>query len=82
MILMYAKSFSEVKSKTDIYPYCRVVDDTAHFLFSCVSYQELRRSGKWSLGLMPFGLKSFGLIQLVTWPNFFKLSVSGIGHMA
>ena len=38
--------------------------------------------GKWSLGLMPFGLKSFGLIQLVTWLNFFKLSVSGIGHLA
>ena len=28
------------KSKTDICPYCRVVDDTAHFLFSCVSYQK------------------------------------------
>ena len=38
--------------------------------------------GKWSLGLMPFGLKSFGLIQLVTWLNFLKLSVSGIGHLA
>ena len=38
--------------------------------------------GKWSLGLMPFGLKSFSLIQLVTWLNFFKLSVSGIGHLA
>ena len=38
--------------------------------------------GKWSLGLMPFGLKSFGLIQLVTWLNIFKLSVSGIGHLA
>ena len=38
--------------------------------------------GKWSLGLMPFGLKSLGLIQLVTWLNFFKLSVSGIGHLA
>ena len=37
--------------------------------------------GKWSLGLMPFGLKSFGLIQLVTWLNFFKPSVSGIGHL-
>ena len=32
------------KSKTDICPYCRVVDDTAHFLFSCVSYQENRKS--------------------------------------
>ena len=32
------------KSKTDIYPFCRVVDETAHFLFSCVSYQEHRRS--------------------------------------
>ena len=31
-------------SKTDICPYCRVVDDTAHSLFSCVSYQEHRRS--------------------------------------
>ena len=40
------------------------------------------RVGKWSLGLMPFGLKSFGLIQLVTWLNFFKPSVSGIGHLA
>ena len=39
-------------------------------------------NGKWSLGLMPFGLKYFGLIQLVTWLNFFKLSVSGIGHLA
>ena len=38
--------------------------------------------GKWSLGLMPFGLKSIGLIQLVTWLIFFKLSVSGIGHLA
>ena len=36
----------------------------------------------WSLGLMLFGLKSFGLIQLVTWLNFFKLSVSAIGHLA
>ena len=26
--------------------------------------------GQWSLGLMPFGLKSFGLIQLVTWLIF------------
>ena len=32
--------FRSKKSKTDICPYCRVVDDTAHFLFSCVSYQE------------------------------------------
>ena len=39
-------------------------------------------AGKWSLGLMPFGLKSFGLIQLVTWLNFFEPSVSGIGHLA
>ena len=38
--------------------------------------------GKWSLGLMPFGLKSLGLIQLVTWLNFFKPRVSGIGHLA
>ena len=27
-------------------------------------------TGKWSLGLMPFGLRSFGLIQLVTWLYF------------
>ena len=27
------------KSKTDIFPYCRVVDDTAHYLFCYVSYQ-------------------------------------------
>ena len=48
---------------------------------------DVRSGGKWSLGLMPlglmpFGLKSFGLIQLVTWLSFFKLSVSGIGHLA
>ena len=36
--------FRSKKSKTDICPCCRVVDDTAHFLFSCVSYQEHRRS--------------------------------------
>ena len=36
--------FRSKKSKTDICPYCRVVDDTAHYLFSCVSYQEHRRS--------------------------------------
>ena len=36
--------FRSKKSKTDICPYCRVVDATAHFLFSCVSYQEHRRS--------------------------------------
>ena len=41
-----------------------------------------RVNSKWSIGLMPFGLKSFGLIQLVTWPNFFKVSVSGIVHLA
>ena len=42
------------------------------------SYTQLGlRMGKWSLGLRPFDLK-----QLVTWPNFFKLSVSGIGHLA
>ena len=29
-----------------------------------------RPEGKWSLGLMPFGLKSFGLIHLVAWLNF------------
>ena len=38
--------------------------------------------GKWSLGLMPFDLKSFGLKQLATWLNFFRLSVSGIGHLS
>ena len=43
---------------------------------------SVQNHGKWSLGLMPFGLKSFGLIQLVTWLNFFKLSVSDIGHLA
>ena len=31
--------FRSNKSKTDICPYCRVVDDTAQFLFSCVSYE-------------------------------------------
>ena len=36
--------FRSKKSKTDICPYCRVVDDTAHFLFFCVSYQDNRRS--------------------------------------
>ena len=36
--------FLSNSSKTDICPYCRVVDDTAHFLFSCVSYQEHRMS--------------------------------------
>ena len=36
--------FRSNKRQTDIRPYCRVVDDTAHFLFSCVSYQEHRRS--------------------------------------
>ena len=33
--------------------------------------------GNWSLGLMPFGLKSFGLIQLVTWLDFFKAKCRG-----
>ena len=51
------------------------------YLFSSIE-ETLVFKGKWSLGLMPFGLKSFGLIQLVTWLNFFKLSVSGIGHLA
>ena len=32
--------FRSKKSKTNISPFCRVVDDTAHFLFFCVSYQE------------------------------------------
>ena len=36
--------FRSNESKTDVFPYCRVVDDTAHFLFSCVSYKEHRRS--------------------------------------
>ena len=35
--------FRSKESKTDICPNCRVVNDTAH-LFSCVSYQEHRRS--------------------------------------
>ena len=35
--------FRSKKSKTDICPYCRVDDDTAH-LFFCVSYHEHRRS--------------------------------------
>ena len=42
--------FRNNKSKTDICPYCRVVDDTAQFLFSCVSYGNRtfrqRRFGK------------------------------------
>ena len=45
-------------------------------------YKVQSRSCKWSLGLMPFGLESFGLIQLVTWLNFFELSVSGIDQSA
>ena len=40
------------------------------------------QKSKWSLGLMTFGLKLFGLIQLVTWLNFFEVSVSGIGDLA
>ena len=36
--------FRSKRSNTDICPHCRSVDDTAHFLFSCVSYQEHRRS--------------------------------------
>ena len=36
--------FRSKKSKTDNCPFCRVVDDTAHFLFSRVSYQEHRRN--------------------------------------
>ena len=46
------------------------------------AFAEYAWKGKWSLGLMPFGLKSFGLIQLVTWLKFFKLSVSGISYLA
>ena len=37
---------------------------------------------KWSLGLIPFGLKSLGLMTLVTWLKNFKPSVSGLGHLA
>ena len=36
--------FRSNKSKIDFCPYCRVVDDFAPFLLSCVSYQEHRRS--------------------------------------
>ena len=36
--------FKSNKSKTYFCPYCRVVDDTAHFLFPSVSYQGHRRS--------------------------------------
>ena len=36
--------FRRNKSKTAICPSCTVVDDTAHFLFSCVSYQGHRGS--------------------------------------
>ena len=36
--------FRSHKSKTNICPFCRVVDDTAHFLFSRVSYQEHRKN--------------------------------------
>ena len=36
--------FRSNKRKAGICPYCEVVDDSAHFLFSCVSYQEHRRS--------------------------------------
>ena len=36
--------FRSRKNQTDNCPYYRVFDDTAHFLFSCVSYQEHRRS--------------------------------------
>ena len=72
-------------------------ETTEHFFLACRLYQDIRpedidslnlldpddcNTGKWSLGLMPFGAKSFGLIQLVTWLNFFKLSVSGFGHLA
>ena len=34
--------FRSGKIKTDICPYCKTVDDTAHFLFSCVLYQKNR----------------------------------------
>ena len=36
--------FRSKKIKTDICPWCKTVDDTAHFLFSCVSYHEQRRN--------------------------------------
>ena len=36
--------FRSKNGKTDFCPDCIVVDDTAHFLFSCVSYQEHRKS--------------------------------------
>ena len=37
--------FRSNKSKTDNCPFCKVVDDTAHFfLISCVSYHEHRWS--------------------------------------
>ena len=36
--------FRSNKNKAGICPYCRIVDDTAHFLYSCVSQQEHRRS--------------------------------------
>ena len=64
------------------------IDETLVSLLNCENKHVISvlagfiAGGKWSLGLMPFGLKSFGLIQLVTWPNFLKLSVSGIGHLA
>ena len=55
---------------------------STYFLPPTMRQDHREQDGKWSLGLMPFGFKSFGLIQLVTWLNFFKLSVSGIGHLA
>ena len=53
-VLIYDSEVREVlfrsnKSKIDICSFCRVVDDTAHFLFSCVSYQEHRRVSLGSL---------------------------------
>ena len=66
-------------------PVCRILELKKNDKTINVGMMEsIKRSsdGKWSLGLMPFGLKSFGLIQLVTWLNFFKLKVSGIGHLA
>ena len=60
----------------------RQVATLRHGLMACRFAPAFRVCGKWSLGLMPFGLESFGLIQLVTWPNFFKLSVLGFGHLA
>ena len=62
--------------------FCRSHDDQRAGSFLKQRISMALQIGEWSLGLMPLGLKSFGLIQLVTWPNFLKPSVSGIGHLA